>query len=342
MRPARLSRAGRAGERVNTTAGSRTILIVDDEDNLRKALEIIFSREGFTVLTAEDGEQGLEQARVHLPDVILLDVMMPGMDGYEVCRRLRSHYRTRHIPILMLTAKATEDDKLEGLGGGANDYVVKPWNMRELVQRVRNHLEWAQTQKAVNPLTGLPGGVSILAERQRRTETGQPFAQMVLDIDYFKAFNDRYGFARGDVAIRRVAEVLARVVDEDNHPENFLGHIGGDDFVALAPCERAEILAEKIKEALEAEMLGLYEEEDRAQGFVRVRNRRHEFENFPLMSVTIALIASTDLEGMHLAQLDDALTELKTLGKGMQGSVVVSERRRRGGQQAPEDASAAA
>jgi diguanylate cyclase (GGDEF)-like protein len=319
----------------------RTLLVVDDEESLRGALEITFAREGFRVLTAADGEEAIEKARTYLPDIILLDVMMPGMDGYEVCRRLRSHYRTRHIPILYVTAKGEEDDKVEGFQGGANDYVVKPWSKRELIQRVLNHLEWAHTQKAVNPLTGLPGGVSILAERQRRLEAGEPFAQMVLDIDYFKAFNDRYGFARGDVAIHTVAETISRVVDEDGNPQNFVGHVGGDDFIILTAPDNAEALAERIKAALEAEFPKLYEEEDRQRGAVRVRNRRHEFEDFPLMSVTIALASSTDFEGMHLAQLDDALTELKTLGKGMQGSVVVSERRRRGNSAAPDGAKAA-
>ncbi|HKA23399.1 MAG TPA: response regulator [Candidatus Eisenbacteria bacterium] len=308
---------------------SRTVLIVDDEQSLRDALEMTFSREGYQVLKASDGPEALEAARASVPDVVLLDVMMPGMDGYEVCKRLRSHYRTRHIPVILLTAKGTEEDKLEGLQGGANDYVLKPWNKRELVTRVHNHLEWAKTQKAVNPLTGLPGGVSVLAERQRRADQGKNFSQMVLDIDYFKAYNDRYGFTRGDVAISKVAEILTRVVDEDAHEDNFVGHIGGDDFVVLCAPERGEALAERIKETLERELPKLYDEDDRKQGFVRVRNRRHEFENFPLMGVTIALASNTDVEGMHLAQLDDALTELKTLGKGTQGSVVVSERRRR-------------
>jgi diguanylate cyclase (GGDEF)-like protein len=326
---------------VSETQPSRTLLVVDDEQSLRGALEFMFTREGYKVLTAANGEEALEMARVHLPDVIILDVMMPGMDGYEVTRRLRAHYRTRHIPILLVTAKGEEDDKLEGFQGGANDYIVKPWSKRELVQRVVNHLDWATKQRAVNPLTGLPGGVSILAERQRRMEAGQPFAQMVLDIDFFKAFNDRYGFPRGDVAIRTVAETITRVVDEDGNPEGFVGHVGGDDFIVLTAPDNAESLAERIKEALEAEFAKLYEEEDRQRGSVRVRNRRHEFEDFPLMSVTIALASSTDFEGLHLAQLDDALTELKTLGKGMQGSVVVSERRRRGNSAPAADAQAA-
>src|SRR4029077_17201406 len=112
-------------------------------------------------------------------------------------------------------------------------YVVKPWNKRELVQRVRNHLEWAKTQKAVNPLTGLPGGVSVMSERQRRVEAGRPFSQMVLDIDYFKAYNDRDGFSRADLALSPTAETPTRGVDEADHEDNFVGHIGGDDFVIL-------------------------------------------------------------------------------------------------------------
>jgi len=325
---------------VSESKPSRTVLIVDDEQSLRDALEMTFSREGYQVLKASDGPEALEAARASVPDVVLLDVMMPGMDGYEVCKRLRSHYRTRHIPVILLTAKGTEEDKLEGLQGGANDYVLKPWNKRELVTRVHNHLEWAKTQKAVNPLTGLPGGVSVLAERQRRADQGKNFSQMVLDIDYFKAYNDRYGFTRGDVAISKVAEILTRVVDEDAHEDNFVGHIGGDDFVVLCAPERGEALAERIKETLERELPKLYDEDDRKQGFVRVRNRRHEFENFPLMSITIALASNSEFEGLHLAQLDDALTELKTLGKGMQGCVVVSERRRRNGSSSSQQAAA--
>jgi diguanylate cyclase (GGDEF)-like protein len=317
---------------------THTILIADDEKHLRGALEMLFKSEGFKVLVAADGEKALSTARSALPDVIVLDVMMPGLDGYEVCRRLRSHFRTRHIPILMLTAKDTDDDKIEGLTGGANDYVTKPWSRAELVQRVRNHLEWATTQKAVNPLTGLPGGVSILSERQTRFDKEIPFGQLMIDVDYFKAFNDRYGFTRGDEAIKKIAEILTEVVESDDHPDNFLGHIGGDDFVVLTTPERSEHLAEEMKESFDRAVPSLYVEKDREQGFVRVRNRRHQFENFPLMSLTIALATSKDVEGMHLAQLDDALTELKTLGKGMQGSVVVSERRRR--KNAPAEADA--
>jgi diguanylate cyclase (GGDEF)-like protein len=184
------------------------------------------------------------------------------------------------------------------------------------VQRIRNHLTWSDSQRAVNPLTRLPGNLSILAERQRRVDGGVAFALMMLDLDNFKAFNDRYGFPRGDVAIRAVADVLVEVVESQGISDDFVGHIGGDDFYVLTEPERAEELAEAIKVALERRMPTLYDDEDRARGSVHVLNRRHEFEYFPLMSATIAIANYTPGTSTHLAQVDDALRELKQYGKG--------------------------
>jgi len=303
------------------------VLVADDEPNLREALRILFAKH-FQVFVAEDGQEAVELARREQPDVVILDVMMPRVDGYAACRQLRAHFRTRHIPIVMLTAKGTDDDKLVGLEGGANDYVTKPWVGKELVQRVRNHIEWSRNQRAVNPLTGLPGNLSILAERQRLYDLGTTFAEIFLDIDNFKAFNDRYGFPVGDSAIRAVAEALIDVVETRGREGDFVGHIGGDDFILLTEPERAEALAEAIKETIDARVPLLYDEQDRAQGFVRVLNRRHVLEDFPLMSVTMACATCNPSTGMHLAQLDDVLIELKQYGKTQPGSVVVTERRR--------------
>jgi len=310
------------------TQSAPRILVADDEPNLREALRLLFERSEFDVLLAEDGQEAVEVALREQPDVIVLDVMMPRLDGYQACKQLRAHYRTRHIPIIMITAKGEDDDKLTGLEGGANDYVTKPWKGKELVQRIRNHLTWSDSQRAVNPLTRLPGNLSILAERQRRVDGGVAFALMMLDLDNFKAFNDRYGFPRGDVAIRAVAEVLVEVVESQGISNDFVGHIGGDDFYVLTEPERAEELAEAIKEGLERRMPTLYDDDDRARGSVHVLNRRHEFEYFPLMSATIAIATYNPGTGTHLAQVDDALRELKQYGKGLPGSVVVSERRR--------------
>lgn len=305
-----------------------TILVVEDEYHLREILSFQLEMAGFTVLQAEDGVQGIGMATGSHPDLVLLDVMMPGCDGYEVCRRLRSSFATRHIPIIMLTAKGTPDDKVFGLEGGANDYVTKPWDQKELMLRIRNVLEWSRQQRSASPLTGLPGNLSINDEIKRRLSLPDPFALLQIDIDYFKAFNDYYGYARGDDAIKRVAEILISSALRHGGSGNFVGHIGGDDFVVVTSPEHAEALGEDIIAQFNVAVTAMYNDEDLKRGYVEVRNRRHQPERFPPMSLTIALVRTDKMPVSHLAQLIDVAQELKAHGKGIPGSVMVGERRR--------------
>ncbi len=304
------------------------ILIADDEKDIRSLLRTRLEFEGYSVIEAVDGLEAVRLAQEESPDLIVLDVMMPQLDGVEVCNRLRASFTTRHIPVIMVTAKAGKDDKLKGLGRGANDYVTKPFELGELMQRVRNTLEWSHQQRSASPLTGLPGNHSINTEIRRRLGEGQPFSLLQVDVDHFKAFNDYYGYGRGDEAIQLLARILSESVYRSGDPEGFVGHIGGDDFVVLSSCDAAESLGETILEWFNAAALDLYDEEDRARGQVEVLNRRHEVERFPLMSLTIALVNTDRVPVTHLAQLIDIAQELKAHGKGIPGSVMVGERRR--------------
>ena len=303
------------------------ILIAEDEPHLREVLGLQLTAAGFEVIEACDGRAAIDAAHRSTPDLILLDVMMPFMDGYEVCRRLRDSFQTRHIPIIMLTAKTEVEDRIEGLKGGANDYITKPWETRELMQRVRNALEWSRQQRAASPLTGLPGNLSIHDEVGRRIASGDPFAQLTIDIDSFKAFNDHYGYARGDEIIRSLAHMLVDAVEKFGGADDFIGHIGGDDFIVLTRPVHAEAVAERIRTEFDRLMPESYESDDRGRGFIEVLNRRHEVERFPLMSVTIALVSTDRVPVRHQAELNDKAQELKELGKTMHGSVVVNERR---------------
>lgn len=304
-----------------------TILIVEDELHLREILHFQLEAAGFEVIQAEDGLAGVQLANERMPDLVLCDVMMPGCDGYEVTRRLRAAYSTRHIPVILLTAKSEAVDRVQGLEGGANDYITKPWDHRELMLRIHNLLEWSRQQRAASPLTGLPGNLSINEEIRRRILQNEPFALLQLDIDYFKAFNDHYGYARGDQAIQQVARILVETSHEYGGSGNFVGHIGGDDFVVMTSTERAEALAHEIVKRFDAAVPTLYDADDLARGHIEVRNRRHVPENFPMMSLTIALVSTDKMPVNHLAQLIDIAQELKAHGKGISGSVVVNERR---------------
>ena len=302
------------------------ILVAEDEANLRDVLCLQLRRANYDVIESADGEQALELAIRNLPDLILLDVMMPKLTGFEVCEKLRASFITRHIPIIILTAKAELTDKVMGLEGGANDYVTKPWAKKELLQRIKNALDWSRQQRAASPLTGLPGNASIDDEMKRRYESGKSFAIIQADIDYFKAFNDRYGYSRGDVAIQALARILLE--EGQRHGERpFVGHIGGDDFVMLTEPQLAEKIGRGALAAFDRAVLTFYDPEDVAHGYVEVPNRLHVPERFPLMSLTLALATSDQVPPGHFAQLADRLQELKARGKSIAGSVLVSERR---------------
>lgn len=302
------------------------ILVAEDELDLRALLRVMLENEGFDVVEAADGTDALALARSEAPDLALLDVMMPGLDGNEVCRLLRASYETRHIPVIMLTARAAQQDKVRGLEHGANDYVTKPWNNAELLLRIRNALEWSAQQRSASPLTGLPGNHAIGEELRRRIESGTPFALLQVDVDHFKAFNDHYGYVRGDQAIQLLARILVAAAQRQGA---FVGHIGGDDFVVIAPAGDPDSLGEWVIETFDAASRGLYDPVDRDRGWIDVLNRRHESERIPLMSLTIAMVSTDRVPVTHLGELADITQELKARGKAMPGSVLIGERRRR-------------
>ncbi|MCC6349383.1 MAG: response regulator [Candidatus Eisenbacteria bacterium] len=304
------------------------ILIAEDEPALRDVLRMQLELEDYEVSEAHDGRQALERATAEMPDLMLLDVMMPFLDGYAVCRQLRAQFSTRHIPVVMLTARTDMNAKVHGLEGGANDYVTKPWNRGELMLRIHNVLEWSKQQRSASPLTGLPGNLSINDEIRRRLAGSEPFALLQVDIDHFKAFNDYYGYARGDQAIQMLSRILTESAQRSGSADSFVGHIGGDDFVVLTHPDRAEGLGELILNRFNQSSRELYDQEDRERGHVEVLSRRHAIERFPLMSLTIALVSTALVPVTHLAELIDIAQELKAHGKGISGSVLVGDRRR--------------
>jgi diguanylate cyclase (GGDEF)-like protein len=249
------------------------------------------------------------------------------MDGYEVCRKMREDFGLSQIPVIMLTAKGDQRDKITGLEGGANDYLVKPYSNDELLLRVRNVLEWNIKQREANPLTGLPGNTAIERELIKRIASGVPYAFLYIDIDNFKGFNDYYGYQKGDEIIGFLASILRRTIDKLGTKDDFIGHIGGDDFVMVTAPVRAEIMAKYIMDEFDKGAMLLLNEDDVKRGYLEVRDRQGQLKRIPVMSVTMALVISTDNRIEHFAEINDIATSLKEYGKRIKGSVVVKERR---------------
>jgi diguanylate cyclase (GGDEF)-like protein len=308
-------------------AEATKILIADDEPHIRRILQFLLEQAGYEVVAAADGRQALALLAQESPDLVLLDVMMPHLDGFAVLAEMRQNRETSRLPVIMLTARGESTARIKGLKSGANDYVAKPFDHEELLARVANMLETCQAQREASPLTGLPGNLAIERQVQRRLTAGVPFAAMYLDIDGFKGFNDSYGYARGDRAISFLAHLLCETVDEFGAEGDFVGHVGGDDFVLICGNERADLLAQTVVERFDTGMADLHDAEDLANGYLETRTRTGEVARIPLSSLTVALITDIQARFAHPAEMADALSELKGHGKRQAGSVVVKERR---------------
>ena len=308
------------------TAKAR-ILIADDEPHIRRILQFLLEQEGFEVHMAEDGEEAWKAVASFQPDLVLLDVMMPRMDGFAVLEIVRAGFETARLPVILLTAKGEEQDKVKGLAGGANDYIVKPFNHDELLLRVTNLLEATRREREANPLTGLPGNRAIDREIQDRITTGQEFGFMYIDMDRFKSFNDKYGYSRGDRAISFLAGVLVGITQKYGSGKDFVGHVGGDDFVVVTTSKDAERLARRIIHEFDEGKEDLHEEEDFKNGYLEIESRNGQVERFPLVTLTLALVSECQGRFEHPAQLSDTMVELKRFGKMKPHSVVVKERR---------------
>ena len=276
------------------SGGADRILVVDNEADIRRFVEVNLRLEGFEVISASDGEEGLRRAFDSDPAMVLLDVMMPDIDGYEVCRRLRADPRTSHIPVILLTAKSLTVDKVVGLAAGADDYVLKPFDPMELVARVRTVLRRAAELRGASPLTGLPGNHRIESEISRRLDEGVPFAVGYADLNDFKSYNDHYGFLEGDEVIRTTADVLRAALVAEATDDAFLGHIGGDDFVLVFHPTLVDQVCRAAIEGFDAVVPSLYAEEDLERGYLETLGRRGEVQRFGL--ITMAIGATSNLQ----------------------------------------------
>lgn len=309
---------------------SGCILVIEDDAAIRLLLIDTLEDEGYTVLSSPDAEGAWPLLYRHTPDLILLDLMLPGIDGNETCRRLRAEPMLSDVPVLMLTARNTLDDRIEGLAAGADDYIVKPFHPRELIARVATHLRRSERERNLNPLTHLPGNRAIERAVEILVARGKPFALCYIDIDHFKAYNDLYGFAAGDGVIRMLADILRHAVLDDD-PIALVGHIGGDDFLAIMAPERAGPVCEQVIAEFGLTLPTLYTAGDLMRGHVLAPNRRGTDEQVPLMSLSLAVVPVSPQdppEQSTIAALAQSAAEIKHFLKGRSGSGYLIDRRR--------------
>jgi diguanylate cyclase (GGDEF)-like protein len=282
------------------------LMIVEDDIDISNMLRIYFQSQGYDVAVAQRGEDALEMCRQQLPHIIVLDIMLPDMDGYDVCRNLRGNLRTSHIPIIFLTQKDERSDKIHGLELGADDYITKPFDLEELKLRVKNALTRAQYESLTNATTGLPSGRLIedqLRQLVRRDDWGIIYA----GIRGFSDFKDEYGFVAGEEVLRFMAMVLGKAVDEAGTPSDFIGHIGGDDFIVVASSrEHVPQIVQEFEKRFDAEVGTHYDWRARQQGV-------------EMMSLAIGVISSADGPFYDIREITEAASSARREATQLEG-----------------------
>ena len=305
------------------------ILIVDDDPDIARILRFRLQKKGYDCVLAANGLEALEKIDTHHPDLVLLDVMMPKMDGFTACREIRKRNAWCRIPVIMLTAKGDTMDKVTGIGEGADDYIVKPFEFEELLARIRMIMRRTQETMSANPLTGLPGNnvISKKIETAIAMETG--FAACYVDLDHFKAYNDEYGFEAGDQIIKRVAEILVSVTGEHARSA-FVGHIGGDDFLFLVDLDSYERCCQELIRRFDTAIPAFYRDEHRRAGGIESINRQGQKVRYPIMSISIGVVTNAQRAFSDAMQVSNRAAEMKKYAKSQPGSVFRVDRRTAG------------
>ena len=304
-----------------------TILVVDDDPDIARFVEVNLRSAGYDVAVAGDGEEALTRAATLRPDLVLLDVMMPRIDGFEVAQRLRKNPQTANTSIIMLTAKALSADKVTGLQSGADDYIIKPFDPIELLARVKGTVRRAKEMRNLSPLTGLPGNIRIQEEIERQVREEREFAVLYCDLDNFKSYNDQKGFVRGDRLIQATARIIQDAVVDGSGSEGFVGHVGGDDFVAVVDPDGAEDVAKSICERFDEARAEFYEDEDLERGFVRMEDRKGVLQDIPLVAVSVGIASTSKRQFAHYGEAVAVATEMKSFAKREPGSSYAVDRR---------------
>jgi len=304
----------------------KKILLIDDSLFFRGQLKLSLSKE-YEVLEAGTGAEGLDMVKREKPDLVLLDIILPDASGFEICRILRESESNNLMPVIIITSQDAQEDILAGLELGADDYITKPFSERELLSRIRNIFRRIERNRNANPLTGLNGNLEIQREIQSRIAKELRIGVIYADLDNFKSYNDVYGFANGDRLIVLTADIITDQVSLWGNGDDFVGHIGGDDFIVVTTPDKTVPICEHIIREFDEKVLNFYNEEDKARGYISTKNRRGETETFPIMSISLAIVTNERRELVNVIEVGDIAAEVKRKLKTMAGSNYFADRR---------------
>lgn len=303
------------------------IYLIEDDKKLKEILERMFKNDKEYRFTSVPTEK-LETALKNIPSLIIINEDSIKMDAIEMCKKIQQDEDNSITPIIVLSSIKEHDHRLNMLKLGVADYIKHPIDEGYLYYTIKNILKLIYINRRVSPLTGLPGNVQIQAEMKKRFSSKETFAIMYVDLDNFKAYNDVYGFLKGDEIIKFTAKTILKNVHTEEYEDSFVGHIGGDDFVAIVSETDYDKICQNIIADFDGNVLKYFTEADAEKGYIEVANRKGIIEQFPLTSISVAVVEVEKGRFANVLEIGEAGASVKHLAKTIQGSTYVIDRRK--------------
>lgn len=303
------------------------IYIIDDEPNLRETLKRLFKDDKSYRFKSVPTEE-LDIALKNIPSLIIINEDNIDEDIISICEKIKKDDDNTITPIIVLSSNKNHEHRINLLKLGVSHYIINPINEDFFYYTIQNTLKLIYINRRVSPLTGLPGNVQIQAEMKKRFLSKETFAIIYIDLDNFKAYNDIYGFLKGDEIIKFTAKTILKNVHTDEYEDSFVGHIGGDDFVAIVSETDYEKICQNIIADFDINVLKYFTEEDAEKGYIEVENRKGIMEQFPLTSISIGVVEVEENRFANVLEIGEAGAGVKHLAKTIQGSTYVIDRRK--------------
>ena len=302
------------------------IYIVDEEKELYNKLnELFINEDNFSFKKVMENE--LEIALKNIPSLIIINEDSLHGNIIDICSKIRENDDNKITPIIVVSSNLDHNHRVEVLKASVEHFIKKPIDEEYFYYTITNIIRLLDLNRTVSPLTGLPGNVQIQAEMKKRLMNKEFFVMLYLDLDNFKAYNDVYGFVKGDEIIKFTARTIVKNV-HDIDPENgFIGHIGGDDFIAIISNKRFEELCQNIILDFDYNVLDYYSQEHIEKGYIEIENRKGIMEQFPLTSISIGVV-EVDNNFHNILEIGEVGAQVKHLSKSIQGSTYVVNKRK--------------
>lgn len=304
------------------------IYIIDDDESSILVFRELFKNDSEYKFISVKSDQ-INIALKNIPSIIIINEDAIDVDVIELCKKIRNDEDNSITPIIVVSSNSDKEHRIKILKESVEYYIKKPVNAQYLYFTIKNLSRLLTINRRISPLTGLPGNVQIHAELKKRISNREEFSVLYLDLDNFKAYNDVYGFLKGDEIIKFTADTIVRCIHSHIPEGSFVGHIGGDDFVAIIPTLQCEEVCESIIASFDAEVTKFFTEEDSEKGYIEVANRKGVIEQFPLTSISIGVVEADKGRFANMLEIGEVGAQVKHVAKSIMGSSYAIDRRKK-------------